>query len=112
MAWRAKNFLVHAYYEQGVAGVGSWTTLLLGCLLRGVRSWMSSIGNWPLQRPFPMAIYQTVCVVGFVGVGFFGSLIDTPWITALFLGILSMDISTISISAQSTKTPSTLRAPQ
>lgn len=100
MVWRAKNFLVHAYYEQGLAGVIAWTILLVGGLARGFRTWIFVMRAPCSQRPFPMATYQLICLVGFVGVGFFGSLIDTPWITALFLGLITMD------------TPSTLREPQ
>jgi hypothetical protein len=76
MVWRAKNFLVHAYYEQGLIGVIAWVMLLFGGLWRGV--W----GQSALDRSLAVAI------VGFLGVGFFGTLIDTPWITALLLGML------------------------
>lgn len=78
MVWRAQNFLVHAYYEQGLAGVLSWLTLILVCLWRGFRS-NSILGS-----------SQAVSIIGFVGVGFFGTLIDTPWITALLLCILAV----------------------
>jgi VanZ family protein len=100
LAWRALNFPVHAYYEQGLAGVIAWTVLLVGGLSRGFRRWMFVMRSPCSQRPFPMASYQLICLLGFVGIGFVGSLIDTPWIIALFLGILSME------------SPSTLREPQ
>lgn len=79
MVWRAKNFLVHAYYEQGLVGVLTWSVLILVGLWRGLRS-RSIVGS-----------AQAVSIVGFVGVGFFGTLIDTPWITAILLGISSVN---------------------
>jgi hypothetical protein len=79
MVWRAKNFLVHAYYEQGLVGVFAWSVLILGCMWGGLRS-RSTLGS-----------SQAVSIVGFVGVGFFGTLIDTPWITAMLLGILAVN---------------------
>jgi VanZ family protein len=92
MVWRAKNFLVHSYYEQGFVGVAAWSFLVLGSL------W----GGWRGMRPvsiasgrLPFGSYQAVSVLGFAGVGFFGSLVDTPWITALVLAILSMHLGSV-----------------
>ncbi len=76
MVWGAKNFLVHAYYEQGLIGVIAWVLLLFSGLWRGL--WGHSL----LDRSLAIAI------VGFLGVGFFGTLIDTPWLTAMLLGML------------------------
>ncbi len=97
MVWRAKNFLVHAYYEQGLGGVAAWSLLVFGTLRRGWRGIsyfeLGSKASDPLS--FPLDSYQAVSILGFVGVGFFGSLVDTPWIAALLLAVLSMHLARV-----------------
>jgi hypothetical protein len=92
MVWRAKNFLVHAYYEQGLLGVSAWTILVGSALWRAGRRHLGvgepKNGNYK----FSIESFQAVSVLGFLGVGFFGSLIDTPWISGLLLAILSMPL--------------------
>ncbi|MEI6526944.1 MAG: hypothetical protein WCP62_13015, partial [Planctomycetota bacterium] len=92
MVWRAKNFLVHAYYEQGLLGVSAWTILV------GSAFWRAGRRHFGVGEPvngeyrFSIESFQAVSVLGFLGVGFFGSLIDTPWISGLLLAILSMPL--------------------
>jgi VanZ family protein len=92
MVWRAKNFLVHAYYEQGLLGVSAWTILVGSALWRAGRRHLG-VGE-PMNGDcrFSIESFQAVSVLGFLGVGFFGSLIDTPWISGLLLAILSMPL--------------------
>jgi hypothetical protein len=92
MVWRAKNFLVHAYYEQGILWVSAWTILV------GSAFWRAGRRHFGVGEPvngeyrFSIESFQAVSVLGFLGVGFFGSLIDTPWISGLLLAILSMPL--------------------
>jgi hypothetical protein len=90
MVWRAKNFLVHAYYEQGLAGVAGWVILVYVALRRGFKGRSKTSSGLRTSSEWPLAFFQGVSILGFVGVGFFGTLIDTPWITALLLAILSI----------------------
>ena len=92
MVWRAKNFLVHAYYEQGLLGVSAWTILLGSALWRAGRRHLGVGGPISGDCKFSIDSFQAVSILGFMGVGFFGSLIDTPWILSLLLAILSMSL--------------------
>ena len=84
LVWRAKNFLVHAYYEQGLLGVAAWICLVLGSVSCGVRF----IGSTKFDQQ--VIAWLGLSVLGFVIVGMFGTLIDTPWISALILGCISI----------------------
>ena len=95
MIWRAKNFLVHAYYEQGLGGVSAWVLLVLSTLWRGWRGISDFDSGSIAWDTSPLESYQAVSILGFVGVGFFGSLVDTPWITALLLAIISMHVARV-----------------
>jgi hypothetical protein len=95
MIWRANNFLVHAYYEQGLGGVSAWILLVLSTLWRGWRGISDFDSGSIAWDTSPLESYQAVSILGFVGVAFFGSLVDTPWITALLLAIISADVATV-----------------
>ena len=105
MVWRAKNFLVHAYYEQGLLGVSAWTILVGSALWRAGRRHFGvgepKNGNYK----FSIESFQAVSVLGFLGVGFFGSLIDTSWISGLFLAILAMPLGASCVRGLGAKDP-------
>lgn len=105
MVWRAKNFLVHAYYEQGLLGVSAWILLVGSALWRAGRRHLG-IGE-PVNGDYRFSIesFRAVSVLGFLGVGFFGSLIDTPWISVLFLAILSMPLGASCVGGQGADDP-------
>lgn len=105
MVWRAKNFLVHAYYEQGLLGVSAWIILVGSALWRAGRRHLGvgEPGNGDCR--FSIESFQAVSVLGFLGVGFFGSLIDTPWISGLLLAILSMPLGASCVRGQGAKNP-------
>ena len=84
LVWRAKNFLVHAYYEQGILGVLAWTTLFLASSARG----LYFLGS--VSRSEQTISWLGLSIIGFGIVGMFGTLIDTPWITSLILGCMVM----------------------
>jgi hypothetical protein len=105
MVWRAKNFLVHAYYEQGLLGVSAWIILVGSALWRAGRRHLG-IGE-PVNGDcrFSIESFQAVSVLGFLGVGFFGSLIDTAWISGLLLAILSMPLGASCVRGQGADDP-------
>jgi hypothetical protein len=105
MVWRAKNFLVHAYYEQGLLGVSAWTILVGSALWRAGRRHLGVGEPMNGNYKFPIESFQAVSVLGFLGVGFFGSLIDTSWISALFLAILSMPLGASCVRGLGAKDP-------
>lgn len=77
LVWRAKNLWVHLLFEQGLVGLVSALAfqVLVGyrlCLKRG-----------PVGLDHAAVV---VSLVGFAGVGAFGTLIDTAWLTAVAIG--------------------------
>lgn len=84
LVWRAKNFLVHTYYEQGLVGVLGWLIVLSVAFLRGIR-------QFGAPDPTEQALgWFAVSIIGFFIVGMFGTLIDTPWISSLILGCTAL----------------------
>jgi hypothetical protein len=87
LVWRAKNFLVHAYYEQGLLGVIGWVLLVLAAMAKGLLH-LGSRGSSLRMLP-----WFSCSVLGFTIVAMFGTLVDTPWISASFLAVLGMHSS-------------------
>jgi len=84
LVWRAKNFLVHAYYEQGLVGVLGWLLVFASAFARGIMQ----IGC--RESSEQLLSWIAVSILGFFIVGMFGTLIDTPWISALVLGCTAL----------------------
>lgn len=84
LVWRAKNFLVHAYYEQGLLGVVAWICLVVASVCYGLHA----LGSTDFDQQ--IILWLGLSVIGFVIVGMFGTLIDTPWISALVLGCMAL----------------------
>jgi VanZ family protein len=105
MVWRAKNFLVHAYYEQGLLGGSAWSILVGSALWRAGRRHLGVGEPMKGQYRFSVESFQSVSILGFLGVGFFGSLIDTPWISGLLLAILSMPLGASCVHGQGADDP-------
>lgn len=84
LVWRAKNFLVHAYYEQGLLGVMGWVLLVLAATSKGLFHLSERRSS---SRMIP---WFSCSILGFVIVAMFGTLVDTPWITASVLAVLGM----------------------
>lgn len=77
-AWRAENMWVHLFLEQGYFGVASVAWLVIGTLI-------ILIFKSDPQRRVTCYVFA-VSIVGFLIVGLFGALLDTPWIiTFLFV---------------------------
>jgi hypothetical protein len=87
LVWRAKNFLVHAYYEQGLLGVMGWVLLVLAATAKGLFH-LSERRSGSRMSP-----WFSCSILGFVIVAMFGTLVDTPWITASVLALLGMQNS-------------------
>jgi VanZ family protein len=84
LVWRAKNFLVHAYYEQGLLGVMGWVLLVLAATAKGLFHLSER------RSSSRMSPWFSCSILGFVIVAMFGTLVDTPWITASVLALLGM----------------------
>ncbi len=84
LIWRAKNFLVHAYYEQGLLGVVAWLLLILYSTLRGYQAIVSD------KQEDQAVLWISLSLLGFWIVGMFGTLVDTPWLTALVLSCVAL----------------------
>ena len=84
LVWRAKNFLVHAYYEMGLIGVIGWLILFVFSFSKGVMQLGASdaFGN--------MLGWIALSIFGFFIVGMFGTLVDTPWLSGLILGCIAL----------------------
>ena len=80
--WRAKNCWLHLAVELGFTGVAAFAWLMMVVLFGLLkvswvtRSWQAFSIGWSL--------------IGFLSMGLFGSLLDTPWITMLLMLILAM----------------------
>ncbi|HBJ34792.1 MAG TPA: hypothetical protein DDZ51_08520 [Planctomycetaceae bacterium] len=79
--WRAHNIWVHLLFEQGLFGLLAAVGLQLGWSYRLV--WGSG-----LQGIDRSAI--ATALIGFAAVGCFGTLIDTPWLTAIALSVVAI----------------------
>ena len=69
MPWHAKNLLVHLWFEQGLAGLLSFTLLVVAAL------WTLVVGA---LRQEPLAPPAAAALVGLLIVGFADSLLDIP----------------------------------
>ena len=81
LVWRAKNTWVHLAVDMGWFGLGTFAFLVLTTLVRIVRT------AWT-QRDWPAAVLAW-SLGGFLQMGLFGTLIDTPGILMLFLILLA-----------------------
>jgi VanZ family protein len=82
MVWRAKNGAVHVLFEQGILGLLGWCGLLLSAVATAFQPEADRLRVF--QRRLAL-----ISLFGFGVVCFFGTLVDTPWILALLLGVLS-----------------------
>jgi hypothetical protein len=88
-AWRAESVWLHLYLEQGVLGLASFAWLVLGTLTLLVR-------RMATRREISLGVLL-VAIIGFLAIGTFGSLLDTPWIVQLLCALLAVS------SAKSTR---------
>jgi hypothetical protein len=80
--WRAENIWVHLYLEQGLFGIVSFVWLVSGTLVLLAR---------PAKlKPDIIHCVLGVAVGGFLTVGLFGSMLETPWTTELFCALLAV----------------------
>jgi hypothetical protein len=79
--WRAKNCWLHLLVETGWLGVLAFGWLC-GSAVFGLGRAMAIHRSWP-------ACVLACCLIGFFGIAWFGTLIDTPWISILLLVILA-----------------------
>ena len=80
--WRAKNCWLHLAVEFGFSGIAAFAWLFVVVLIGLLKvSWVN--GSWP-------AFTVGWSLMGFLSMGFFGTLLDTPWITFLLILILAM----------------------
>jgi hypothetical protein len=75
MPWHAKNILVNVIFDQGIVG------LLIFLLLVGAAVSRLTFGK---SRQHELAPYLLAAIVGFLVVGMFDSLIDTPRLAFVF----------------------------
>jgi hypothetical protein len=80
-AWRAENLWVHLYLEQGLLGVVCFAWLVFGTLALLIR-------QAAVNRDVTLCI-PAASILGFLAMGAFGSLLDTPWITQLLCVLLA-----------------------
>jgi hypothetical protein len=74
LPWHIKNIWIHVYFETGIVGLILFIALILKALSTTLRQ--------SRQSDFALAIF--VSVAGFLAVGSFGTLIDSPRIAFLF----------------------------
>jgi hypothetical protein len=79
--WRAENVWLHLYLEQGWLGVVAFVWLVAATLML--------LAAREAVRQGPSRYVLGVAVVGFLAVGTFGSLLDTPWITQLLCIVIA-----------------------
>jgi hypothetical protein len=87
-SWRAENVWVHLYLEQGLFGVVSFAWLMLGTMALLVRQWATS-------HDASLGVLL-LAVAGFLAIGTFGSLLDTPWIVQLLCALLTVSLARIA----------------
>jgi hypothetical protein len=81
-SWRAENVWVHMYLEQGLFGVVSFAWLMLGTIAQLARQLL-------VARDISLGVLLTA-LIGFLAIGMFGSLLDTPWIVQLLCAVLAV----------------------
>jgi hypothetical protein len=82
LPWHIKNLLVHAYFELGAAGLLFFALLILAALINTART--------APHNGFAFALF--VSLLGFLAVGGFGTLIDSPRIAFLFYLVLLVSL--------------------
>jgi hypothetical protein len=73
---------VHLYVEQGWLGVAGFAWLCAGTLVPLVRK--------AAHGPDLSSCVLAAAIIGFLTMGLFGTLIDTPWLTELFCALLAV----------------------
>jgi hypothetical protein len=94
LVWRAKNIWVHLFFEQGLFG------LLAGLGLQLALSYRLIWGGG-LEGIDRAAIATSL--IGFAAVGCFGTLIDTPWLTAIALSVVAILFNSGKSTERTTK---------
>jgi hypothetical protein len=84
-SWRAENVWLHLNLEQGALGVMSFAWLMFGTLALLAR-------QLAITRDVSLGVLLAA-IVGFLAVGTFGSLLDTPWIVQLLCAILAVSLA-------------------
>jgi hypothetical protein len=87
MVWRAKNFIVHLISEHGLFGLLAFGGWFAAIVMRLGRHREIGMESWVRRLDF-------VALIGFGIVASFGTLIDTPWITALLIGAIAVAMGT------------------
>jgi len=84
LVWRAKNGPVHVLFEQGLFGLFAWCWWLTIAIATAFLCGRNGDKGHTMYRGLAL-----ISLFGFGVVAFFGTLVDTPWIVALFGGVLS-----------------------
>jgi hypothetical protein len=96
LPWHIENIWVHTYFELGAIGLLLFVLLILKALIRTVRS--------PPGNRFAFALF--ISLIGFLAVGCFNTLIDSPRIAFLFYLILLYSLGTgPAIAAENSDAP-------
>ena len=77
LVWRAKNSLLHLAVETGLIGTGLIVLLGVSVLFKSF--------NTAFRQHHWAAFIVLLSILGFIPIGMFGTLIDTPWILLLLL---------------------------
>ena len=87
LAWHLKNLWVQVFFEQGLIGLVSWTMLVLTALLSLIRK----------MRPGGTEAWSFAVLLaslsGFLAVGLFDSLFDTPRLATLFFVLVLLALA-------------------
>ncbi len=83
LPWHIKNIWVHVYFETGLVGLLLFLSLIL-CAL-------SATARASQKNGLAFAIF--ICLIGFLSVGSFGTLIDSPRVAFLFYLLLIIGLS-------------------
>jgi len=82
LPWHIKNLWVHMYFELGIAGLLAFLLLVIAAFRGLLKPLPDSSG----QRAFSIAVL--LALVGFLAVGTFGTLLDSPRVAFLFYLLL------------------------
>jgi hypothetical protein len=87
-SWRAENLWVHLFLEQGMLGAVSFAWLVLGT---------ATLLVWTLAASRDISLgVLLIAIAGFLAIGMFGSLLDTPWIAQLLCTLLAVSQARIA----------------
>lgn len=95
MIWRAKNAGVHLLFEHG----------LIGLIVFAAVAWRVFRSRGQIDIADPSRVNRRCALVALVGFGvvaFFGTLVDTAWITALLLAVMAYAQRSASVSMDDT----------